>query len=205
MINNTFIVLALTTLSLSSAWATDNIDYIPTPKAIQVADLHDLDSDGVINARDLCMSTPIGAEVDNDGCETYLNEEERYQLKILFANDSANINQAFKLAINELVTFLKKYPTTSIEIQGYASKVGRADYNLDLSRRRANNVRNQLITKGISRDRLTIVGFGDTHLAEMGLDDVSHALNRRVTATIVGYKGMVKDEWTIFTAFPKVE
>lgn len=205
MINNTFIALVLTTLSLSSAWATDNIDYIPTPKAIQVADLHDLDSDGVINARDLCMSTPIGAEVDNDGCETYLNEEERYQLKILFANDSANINQAFKLAINELVTFLKKYPTTSIEIQGYASKVGRADYNLDLSRRRANNVRNQLITKGISRDRLTIVGFGDTHLAEMGLDDVSHALNRRVTATIVGYKGMVIDEWTIFTAFPKVE
>ncbi|MHC6527517.1 OmpA family protein [Vibrio proteolyticus] len=205
MINNTFIALVLTTLSLGSAWATDNIDYIPTPKAIQVADLHDLDSDGVINARDLCMSTPIGAEVDNDGCETYLNEEERYQLKILFANDSDNINQVFKLAINELVTFLKKYPTTSIEIQGYASKVGRADYNLDLSRRRANNVRNQLIKKGISRNRLTIVGFGDTHLAEMGLDDVSHALNRRVTATIVGYKGMVKDEWTIFTAFPKVE
>lgn len=205
MINNTFIALVLTTLSLGSAWATDNIDYNPTPKAIQVADLHDLDSDGVINARDLCMSTPIGAEVDNDGCETYLNEEERYQLKILFANDSDNINQVFKLAINELVTFLKKYPTTSIEIQGYASKVGRADYNLDLSRRRANNVRNQLIKKGISRNRLTIVGFGDTHLAEMGLDDVSHALNRRVTATIVGYKGMVKDEWTIFTAFPKVE
>ncbi|CAH1558859.1 OmpA family protein [Vibrio rotiferianus] len=205
MKNNTLIFLALSTMSLNSAFATDKFDYIPTPEHIQVADLHDVDNDGVINARDLCANTPVGAEVDNDGCETYLNKEEQYQLKILFANDSDSINPVFQRKITELTAFLKKYPTTSIEIQGYASKVGTAAYNLELSRRRASNVRNLLIKQGISEERLTIVGFGDTHLAKLGTDDVSHALNRRVTATVIGHKGMVKDEWTIFTTFPKVD
>jgi len=204
MKTNTLKFLALTTMSLNSAFATDQFDYIPTPEAVQVADLQDLDNDGVINARDLCSNTPLGAEVDNDGCETYLNKEEQYQLKILFANDSDSINSAFQQKITELATFLKKYPTASIEIQGYASKVGSTTYNLDLSRRRASNVRNLLIKQNISEKRLTIVGFGDTHLVKLGTDDVSHALNRRVTATVIGHKGMVKDEWTIFTTFPKV-
>lgn len=111
----------------------------------------------------------------------------------------------FKNKIDELAAFLKKYPTTSIEIQGYASKVGRAEYNLNLSRHRAENVRNLLIEKGIPGDRLAIIAFGDTQLAEPGMDRVSHALNRRVTATVVGQQGMVKDEWTIFTTFPEVK
>ncbi|HAS64382.1 MAG TPA: hypothetical protein DCS35_18540 [Vibrio sp.] len=205
MKRNILMVLALTSMSLDYASASDKLGYIPTPEPFQIADLHDLDNDGVINARDLCVSTPIGAEVDNDGCETYLNKEEQYQLKILFANDSDSINPVFQQKITELTTFLKKYSNTSIEIQGYASKVGTANYNLGLSHRRASNVRTQLIENGISGERLTIVGFGDTHLAKLGIDNASHALNRRVTATVIGHKGIVKDEWTIFTAFPKVD
>ncbi|MFH4357056.1 OmpA family protein [Vibrio diabolicus] len=205
MKKNLLITLALIIISHHSAYAKDELAYIPIPKANQIADLNDLDQDGVINARDLCAGTPIGAEVDNDGCETYLHKEEQYQLKILFDNDSALINQIFKNKIDELAAFLKKYPTTSIEIQGYASKVGRAEYNLNLSRHRAENVRDLLIEKGIPGDRLAIIAFGDTQLAEPGMDRVSHALNRRVTATVVGQQGMVKDEWTIFTTFPEVK
>ena len=199
------LAFALIALSLNTAFADDEMEYIATPKANQIADLQDDDDDGVINARDLCGSTPIGAEVDNDGCEAYIRKEEQYQLKILFDNDSDQIKRVFQHKIAELAIFLKKYPTTSIELQGYASKVGRAGHNLDLSVRRANNVRNLLIEKGIDSERLKIVGFGDTHLAVLSLDEVSHALNRRVTATVVGHKGMVKDEWTIFTTIPKVD
>ncbi|MEF1308385.1 OmpA family protein, partial [Vibrio owensii] len=50
---------------------------------------------------------------------------------------------------------------------------------------------------------VTIVGYGDTVLASPGTDETSHELNRRVTATVVGYKGEVKKEWTIFTTLPK--
>ena len=72
-----------------------------------------------------------------------------------------------------------------------------------MSKRRAENVRQELIKNGISPNRLRIVGFGETKLASFGTDEVSHALNRRVTATVIGYKGEVKKEWTIFTALPK--
>ena len=64
-------------------------------------------------------------------------------------------------------------------------------------------MRQELINNGISPERLRIVGFGETNLASQGTDETSHALNRRVTATVVGYKGEIEKEWTIFTTLPK--
>nr|WP_029627211.1 OmpA family protein [Vibrio ordalii] len=181
------------------AVAEEEYSYIETPLANQIEDLNDEDSDGVINARDLCPSTPIGAEIDNDGCGTYTKTEVQLQLRILFANDSSIINPAFLSQIRSMADFLKQYPSTSIELQGYASKVGSPSYNLALSKDRAYNVEKALINYGVSDNRVRIVGFGDTELTEKGDDEISHAMNRKVVATVVGHKGSVKEEWTIFT------
>ncbi|WP_104027799.1 OmpA family protein [Vibrio jasicida] len=189
--------------SASFAATKDEYDYMPTPDAQQIADLQDDDNDGVINARDLCPGTPVTSEIDNDGCGEYIKASEKMQVRVLFANDSDEINPVFRRQIRELSEFLKEYPSTSIELQGYASKVGGSSHNLDLSKRRANNVRAALLRYGIDTNRVRIVGFGDTHLATEGTDEVSHALNRRVTAYVVGYKGEIKKEWTIFTTLPK--
>ncbi|WP_045406312.1 OmpA family protein [Vibrio jasicida] len=189
--------------SASFAATNDEYDYMPTPDAQQIADLQDDDNDGVINARDLCSGTPVTSEIDNDGCGEYIKASEKMQVRVLFANDSDEINPVFRRQIRELSEFLKEYPSTSIELQGYASKVGGSSHNLDLSKRRANNVREALLRYGIDTNRVRIVGFGDTHLATEGTDEVSHALNRRVTAYVVGYKGEIKKEWTIFTTLPK--
>lgn len=189
--------------SASFAATNDEYDYMPTPDAQQIADLQDDDNDGVINARDLCPGTPVTSEIDNDGCGEYIKASEKMQVRVLFANDSDEINPVFRRQIRELSKFLKEYPSTSIELQGYASKVGGSSHNLGLSKRRANNVREALLRYGIDTNRVRIVGFGDTHLATEGTDEVSHALNRRVTAYVVGYKGEIKKEWTIFTTLPK--
>ncbi|SON52630.1 Outer membrane porin F (fragment) [Vibrio tapetis subsp. tapetis] len=149
------------------------------------------------------MQTPTGAEVDNDGCEAYVESEETYQLKILFNNDSDKIERGFEQQIKGLANFLEIYSSTSVEIQGYASRVGGAAHNLELSIRRANSVRDTLIGFGIDEQRVKIVGYGDTVLSRLGSDEATHAGNRRVTATVVGHKGNVKDEWTIFTTIPK--
>ncbi len=187
----------------SSDGTGDEYDYMPTPIAEQSADHMDDDRDGVINHRDLCPGTPEGSELDNDGCGEYAKSSQKMQIRVLFANDSDVINPIFSKQIRDLSAFLKEYPSTSIELQGYTSITGTDEYNLDLSKRRAENVRQELIKNGISPNRLRIVGFGETKLASFGTDEVSHALNRRVTATVVGYKGEVKKEWTIFTALPK--
>lgn len=194
---------SLISICLATSAIANEIDYIPTPSAVQIADLNDDDNDGVINARDLCLQTPTGAEVDNDGCEAYVESEETYQLKILFNNDSDKIERGFEQQIEGLANFLEIYSSTSVEIQGYASRVGGAAHNLELSIRRANSVRDTLIGFGIDEQRVKIVGYGDTVLSRLGSDEATHAGNRRVTATVVGHKGNVKDEWTIFTTIPK--
>ncbi|MFH4670800.1 OmpA family protein [Vibrio alginolyticus] len=183
--------------------AEDEYEYRPVPNAEQIADLQDDDNDGVINARDMCPGAPEGSEVDNDGCGEYIKASDNMQVRILFANDSDEINPVFRRQVRELSDFLKEYPTTSIELHGYASKVGGSKHNQDLSERRARNVREALLSYDIEPSRVRIVGFGDTHLAQQGTDEVSHALNRRVTASVVGYKGEIKREWTIFTTLPE--
>ncbi len=101
-----------------------------------------------------------------------------------------------------MAEFLQTYPSTSIELQGYASKVGSAEHNLALSKQRSEAVRDQLLRYGVAPERVNIVGYGDSVLEVEGTDDVNHARNRRVTATVVGYKGEVVKEWTIFTTLP---
>lgn len=198
------ILFALSLLAVTQqVFAEDEYDYRPVPSAEQIADLQDEDNDGVINARDMCPGTPEGSEVDNDGCGEYIKASDNMQVRILFANDSDEINPVFRRQVRELSDFLKEYPTTSIELHGYASKVGGSQHNQDLSERRARNVREALLSYNIEPSRVRIVGFGDTHLAQQGTDEVSHALNRRVTASVVGYKGEIKKEWTIFTTLPE--
>ncbi|MBE3651202.1 hypothetical protein BOO92_01315 [Vibrio navarrensis] len=194
---------ALAAVLLSASILADEYDYRPTPVADQIDDLQDQDRDGVINARDLCPDTPSTAEVDNDGCGTYIKTTQQMQIRVLFANNSDVINPVFRSQIKELAEFLKLYPSTSIELQGFASRTGNAKLNLELSQRRADNVKEMLISYGISSNRVRIVGFGDSKLANDGEDEVSHALNRRVVASVVGHKGDIKEEWTIFTRLPK--
>ncbi len=205
---NRSIILLTTLLGMSViAHAEDNTvedeyAYIKLPQINQIADLEDDDNDGVINARDICPDTPAQSEIDNDGCGTFVKTSKLQSLHILFSNDSSIIPPVFIAQIRQMAEFLKTYPSASIEIRGYASKVGKSDYNLNLSKKRSETVENQLLRYGIESNRVRIVGFGDTELASNGDTGVAHALNRRVTATVVGYKGAVVKEWNIFTALP---
>ncbi len=183
--------------------AEDKYDYIETPIPNQIDDLQDDDKDGVINARDLCPQTPARSELDNDGCGTFINTEESIDLHILFANDSSEVQPVFMTQVREMADFLEEFPSTSIELQGFASKVGKAEYNLELSKQRAFAVERLLLDYGVDASRIQIVGFGDTNLSVFGDDEQSHAQNRKVVASVVGYKGHVKEEWSIFTKIEK--
>ncbi|WP_159738543.1 OmpA family protein [Vibrio atypicus] len=194
---------ALTIAITLPSWAEDEYEYIDAPVAEQIADLTDDDRDGVVNARDLCPATPTGAQVDNVGCGESLKEQEERQLRILFANDSYEINPIFSDQIQTMAEFLERYQSASIQIQGFASKVGSPEYNLELSKKRAHAVEDELLSFYVAPERVTIVGYGETRLEAEGDDETSHALNRKVTATVVGLKEEVIEEWTIFTSKEK--
>ncbi|MFZ3506038.1 OmpA family protein, partial [Vibrio harveyi] len=82
-------------VAANQAFAEDEYEYMQTPNAQQIADLQDDDDDGVINARDLCPDTPATSEIDNDGCGEYIKSSEQMQVRVLFANDSDEINPVF--------------------------------------------------------------------------------------------------------------
>lgn len=176
----------------------EEFEYRALPESVQSYDLEDDDNDGVINARDLCIDTQIGAEIDNDGCGSYFESTEEKELHILFANNSTEINPVFLGQIRQMAAFLKRYESTTIRLQGYASKVGNSAHNLELSKKRASNVRRALISNGIQPSRVTIIGYGDTVFDSEGTK-ISHTLNRKVVASVAGFKGNIKEEWHIFT------
>ncbi|MEZ9186452.1 OmpA family protein [Vibrio splendidus] len=203
MMKVTYLLLPVLTMTLFACSSKQEEAYIETPEAEQIADLQDDDNDGVVNARDTCPGTPEASQVDNDGCGETIRAQEVRQLKILFAHDSFEVNPIFSDQISTMAEFLETYKSASIEIQGYASKVGSNEYNLDLSKRRANNVQDELLSNGIEPERVRIVGYGEERLENEGDDATSHALNRKVTATVVGLSEQIVEEWTIFTTLEK--
>ncbi|MEH0665934.1 OmpA family protein [Vibrio scophthalmi] len=190
-------------LAFTAQAEDDQYDYIDTPTAEQPFDLTDDDSDGVVNARDFCPGTPRGALIDNDGCGQALAKREESQLFILFANNSAEVDWQYSTQIEAMAEFLAQYPETSIQLQGYASKTGSAERNLELSKLRANAVEQELLYYGVEPERIAIVGFGDSVAEQSAGDATTEALDRKVSATVVGMSREVVKEWTIFTTIPK--
>ena len=104
---------------------------------------------------------------------------------IYFDLGRSNIRPDAAAELDKLAALLKQHPVTKIEIWGYTDSRGSSQYNLILSRRRAEAAKNYLVEKGISADRLSVKWYGETHLVNRCADGVNcteadHQLNRRV-------------------------
>lgn len=101
---------------------------------------------------------------------------ENFQFNNLtFAKGSANIEDMTE--VNNLAAVLKAYPNVHIEIGGHTDSSGNADSNMTLSQQRAESVKVQLVTQGVSEDRVTAKGYGSTMPTT---DNAADAANRRV-------------------------
>ncbi len=87
--------------------------------------------------------------------------------------------------LEEIATFLKNNPQTSCEIAGHTDNKGPAQFNLMLSKERAQIVMNYLIGKGIESSRLKVRGYGAARPIEANTSSLGRAKNRRVEFTIL--------------------
>ncbi|OOF14684.1 MULTISPECIES: OmpA family protein [unclassified Salinivibrio] len=178
------------------------------PVALQKHDVADADKDGVINARDRCEQTPIGAIVDNQGCPSYVEPDSTVQasetpatsLRVLFANDTAKVSPDYVTDITAMADFLTQYPGVSVRLTGHASAIGSPEYNLRLSRERARSVRAELVSAGIDPNRIDIDALGEALATQT---DPNAPQDRRVSAELLNFKGDVEKAWTIFTRRPQ--
>ncbi|MGF1766268.1 OmpA family protein [Enterovibrio makurazakiensis] len=172
------------------------------PVAEQNADLFDMDSDGVINARDECESTPQGAIINNVGCSEFIETEARDDLHVLFSNNSVKIPPSFDGEVTELARFMKTFPHTLVQLKGYASPSGSDELNLALSTKRAQSIKMALVRKGIASSRITITGFGENNPISAPSEQQTEILSRRVTASVTNTEMRVINKWTIYTSSP---
>jgi OOP family OmpA-OmpF porin len=160
----------------------------PVVVAPVVVALGDDDKDGVTNNIDKCPDTPSTHKVDATGCSVYENVTTKYDLGgILFANDSAEIRAGSFADLEKLADHLTKYPQHTVSVQGHASNVGKAEYNMKLSERRAVSVASALNKKyGISMSRINSVGYGVTKPVMQGSSAEANRVNRRIEAIVTG-------------------
>jgi len=102
-----------------------------------------------------------------------------------FDIDKAQVRPENKDEIAIVGNFMKKYPTTTAVIEGHTDNVGSPEYNLDLSKRRAQAVVNYLAENyGIDRSRLEARGYGLARPVEPNTTDEGRQANRRIEAII---------------------
>jgi outer membrane protein OmpA-like peptidoglycan-associated protein len=104
---------------------------------------------------------------------------------VTFAFNSADLNAQFYPVLDKVAATLAEFDKTVIEVAGHTDSVGSAEYNQQLSERRANSVAAYLGSRGVSKARVVTVGAGEDHPVASNETDEGRAQNRRVEITIV--------------------
>ena len=99
---------------------------------------------------------------------------------IQFETGRSTILTASYPIIDEIVRMLSNNNAYTLEINGHTDNTGNAEHNLKLSQDRAEAVKRYITSKGISPDRITTSGFGDTEPVSSNYTAKGRALNRRV-------------------------
>jgi len=101
-----------------------------------------------------------------------------------FDFDSAILNPGAYDEINRTFLALNEYPQTTIMIEGHTDNVGTEEYNLKLSKNRAEAVKDALLARGIDPARLQTVGFGESKPIADNTTEKGRQMNRRVKVVI---------------------
>lgn len=103
---------------------------------------------------------------------------------VQFAPNQEKLTAKAMRKLYPLVTILQEQPTRNIRIEGYTDTRGEKSYNLDLSQRRADAVRDLLIENGISAERITARGYGEENAVASNDTAAGRRENRRVEVIV---------------------
>ena len=139
----------------------------------------DTDSDGVLDKDDDC---PEMAGTSANGCpeitDAILATINQIGSNILFPVNGTSVSAESMEALNEIKAIFDATPVGRIVIEGHGSKDGNEDYNLKLSLKRAESVRDELIKLGVDASRLDVKAMGESQPMKGDLNTAKN--NRRV-------------------------
>ena len=118
-------------------------------------------------------------EYDTSDMYNWNDVGNKFERPILFDFDSANIKPETIFIIDEIAEQMFSNPRLKLEIQGHTDNKGTIEYNQVLSEKRANNVMNALVEKGVELKRLRARGFGFSVPKVPNTSEENCAINRR--------------------------
>lgn len=99
---------------------------------------------------------------------------------VTFDTNSAIVRPGLYSEIDRIASILIKYPDTVIQVEGHTDSTGSESYNMDLSSRRAEAVKNLLVQKGVEPSRILTIAYGESKPVASNDSDYGRANNRRV-------------------------
>lgn len=142
----------------------------------------DTDGDGLVDGVDKC---PTVYAKTADGCPAAAATPAAAPKKLAlegvnFDNDKATLRPEAISTLDQAAATLKEWGDVKVEVAGHTDSNASDAYNMALSQRRAEAVRNYLISKGIAADRLTAKGYGEANPIADNSTEEGRFNNRRV-------------------------
>lgn len=159
----------------------DSEDKCPNTPAGRKVDANgcelDSDHDGVVDGLDKCPNTPAGDKVDEAGCSI---KKTIILRGVNFDNDSAKLRPESYAILDQAATALSVSKCPATEVAGYTDSTASDAYDLRLSQRRADTVKDYLAKKSCSADKFTAKGYGKANPVADNKSKKGRFENRRV-------------------------
>ena len=142
----------------------------------------DTDGDGVFDYEDRCMEKPGPAS--NKGCPEIKAEDKAILANVVknvqFKTGSATLLAKSLPVLDDVAALMAKYPEYNLKISGHTDSVGDDKFNLSLSEKRAKACYEYLAGKGVSANRMSHAGYGETKPVADNKNSAGRDKNRRV-------------------------
>ncbi len=106
--------------------------------------------------------------------------------RVFFDFDKFNLKPEARDVLQRQATWLKKYPSVTITVEGHCDERGTREYNLALGERRANSAKNYLVALGVNPNRVKTISYGKERPAVTGSNEAAWAQNRRAVTAVSG-------------------
>ena len=150
-----------------------------TDKIDETQENIDSDRDGILNQNDRCPDTSNNFIVDDEGCP------QTSTLNIKFASKKFDVTPEIINELEGFASFLKENKNYQVIIYGYTDNVGNDVDNKLLSQKRANAVKEGLISHGISATKLTAIGRGEANPIADNENNEGREKNRRIEIELI--------------------
>ncbi len=133
-----------------------------------------------------CSSLSESSLFGGSECESKMARDfmENAEDRVFFAFDSSAISPDSAEILDTQVKWLKKHENVNVVVQGYCDERGTREYNLALGERRANAVKQYLVSQGIAADRISTISYGKERPAVLGNNEAAWAQNRRAVTVV---------------------